>query len=277
MGIKLAAILFVVGVLLVVTAPAKADHLTYLPLVPNTPLMREVATTQGYTFCFNDRANAYPGFVAQVREVTQAYTRLAGIKAREVGYDSSCQVRHEMLDSHPCSGCAAWILYANSPVSIQYKASVGYVSWQTTIGHELGHGLLGLHEQYRDSSGGIGCTGKTTTVMDCGSGVRYPTSRDVSLGCALYLTAWCGTDATQTCDRGTGDPRWDSCIGRWVFADGWSVEPVSGDWYTPAGAREWSRCNADSLRWNYTLTAWVPPFSGFYLPSRGFWTFAGAC
>jgi len=62
-----------------------------------------------------------------------------------------------------------------------------------------------------------------------------------------------------------------------VFADGWSFDPVTGDWYNPQNAREWSACNGDRLRWNYTVQAWMPPSSAFYLPIRGYWSSAGPC
>lgn len=276
MARKIAAVLFLLGVLLIITAPtAKADHNVYLPLTPNTPIMQTVKATQEYTWCVNARGLQYPGFVGQVREVADAYTVRTGIRHREVAYGAACQVRHDMLDNHPCSGCAAWVYYANNPVTIEYKTSAGYVLWQTTIGHELGHALLGLHEQYRDSGGVIQCTGRTDTVMDCGSGVRYPTALDVDRGCALYQTAWCGRDGTLQC-TGQGDPYWNPCTSRWVFADGQEYEPRTGIWYLK-GKPEWTACNADGLRWNLQLLFWAPPGSSFFAPSRGYWSTAGAC
>lgn len=62
-----------------------------------------------------------------------------------------------------------------------------------------------------------------------------------------------------------------------VFPDGWGYEAKSGDWYNPQGQKEWSACNTDSLRWNYTVNAWFPPGAAFYLPSRGYWALAGQC
>lgn len=64
---------------------------------------------------------------------------------------------------------------------------------------------------------------------------------------------------------------------RVYFPDGWSYEGATGDWWNPQGLREWSACNGDRLRWNYQISAWIPPGSAFYLPSRGYWALAGAC
>jgi hypothetical protein len=262
--------------LLLLSRTAEGDHNVYLPLVPGTPLMQQVIKAQEYTWCVDARAAAYPNFVSQLRDVADEYTKRTGIKHRQVALDSSCQVQHLMPDNHGCSGCAAWIFYANWPVKIEYKYTLGFTDWRTTQGHELGHGLLGLHEMYRDSGGGIGCTGRQDTVMDCGSGVRYPTSLDVSRGCAIINTLWCGKDATIVCG-GSGEPYWDACTQRWFFADGWSYEPATRDWWNPQGQREWTACNADNLRWNYLIQAWFPPPSAFFLPSRGYWASAGPC
>lgn len=267
--------------------PVSADHNVYLPLAGQTPLVKRIAQTQEYTWCINGRGMAYPGFYAQVKDSTDSFTRIWGIRNREVPYSSDCNLRHDMLDSHSCNGCAAWVHYANNPVVVEYKAAVGYVDWRTTISHELGHALGNLGEMYVDR-GSIGCDSSYQgminrlgfeTVMSCGTGVKYPAIVDTQRACAILNVSWCGTDATQTCDRGSGDPRWDTCISpaRWVFADGWSFDPVTGDWYNPQNAREWSACNGDRLRWNYTVQAWMPPSSAFYLPIRGYWSSAGPC
>lgn len=173
---------------------ASADHNIYLPIVPNTPLIQQLVRAQEYTFCLDSRSANYPAFATQLRDVNAQYAERVGIRAREVGFsDLGCQVKHTMPDSFGCgSGAAACIHYANWPVIIEYNYRLGYVDWRTAHGHELGHGLLGLHEQYSDSAGGIGCTGKQWTVMDCGSGVRYPQDWDVNNGCGIIRTSWCG-------------------------------------------------------------------------------------
>lgn len=260
--------------------PAQADHIVYLPLVPNTPLMRQIIATQEYTWCVGSRASAYPGFVSQLRDVTDHYTRLTGIRSRQVGFDdASCQVKHTMPDSFSCgAGAAACIYYANWPVTIEYKYTLGFVDWRSAMGHELGHGLLGLHEMYKNSGGGIQCTQRTDTVMDCGSGVRYPQPLDVQRGCAIILSAWCGTDGMAVC---TTDG-WNPCTQRWHFSDGWSYDPATGVWWNPSGTPEWTPCNADRLRFNLYyrtkgIELWFVPGSSMYDVQRGYWVSAGAC
>jgi hypothetical protein len=92
----------------------------------------------------------------------------------------------------------------------------------------------------------------------------------------MINTVWCGTDGFVICG-GQGNPYWDACTQRWYFADGWSYEPATRDWWNPQGQREWSACNADNLRWNYIFHAWFPPPSAFFDPIRGFWASAGPC
>lgn len=67
---------------------------------------------------------------------------------------------------------------------------------------------------------------------------------------------------------------------RFVFADGWSYDPANGDWYNPAGEKEWSACNQDRLRWNYIVNRWFPETAtgGFDpAPHRNYWSLAGPC
>jgi hypothetical protein len=219
---------------------AEADHNTFLPLVPNTPIMRQITQAQEYTWCADARASSYPNFLTQLRDVNNQYTERVGIRHREVSFsDSGCQLRHTMPDNHGCSGCAAWVYYANSPVLIEYKWQLGYQDWRSTIGHELGHALLGLHEQYRDSGGSIACTGQQWTVMDCGSGVRYPQPWDVVNGCYLIATSWCGNPPPPPqewcCD--TTYPGWDPTVSRLHVPTAtwyWGVpdfRPVEQLWY----------------------------------------------
>lgn len=257
------------------TAPAEASHNIYLPLVPNTPLMKQVIKTQEYKWCADARTSSYPNFISQLTDVTNEYTKRVGVRAQQVPFsDPSCMVKHTMPESFSCgTGAAACIYYANWPVTVEYKYTLGYTDWRSAQGHELGHGVLGLHEQYHDSGGVIQCTARQDTVMDCGSGVRYPTVLDVERACAIIQTAWCGNDGTAVC-QSTG---WDPCRQRWAFADGQSYDPVTGIWWNPLGQPEWTACNSDGLRWNFTVQAWFPPPSAFYIPSRGFWTSAGAC
>lgn len=275
---KLALAVFVALLLLVMFKPVYASHMIYLPLVPNTPLMQQVIKTETYTWCVDSRAANYPNFVSQLKDVNEMYTKKVGIFWQQVPFpastsDTSCQVRHVMPDGLSCVGWAAQVFYYAWPVTVQYCWTLGYTDWRTAQGHELGHALLGLHEQYNDVSGQIGCTGRQDTVMDCGSGVKYPTALDIQRGCAIIQTPWCGKDPNE----------------RFYFPDGWSYQFSTGIWWNPDNQPEWAPCNADSLRWSLYEDwkadgaidgvggKWVPPGSGWYDPARGYWTSSGQC
>ena len=272
LGFFLAIVLF-----LLAAKTSEAKHYIYLPSVPNTPLMQQVIKNQTYTWCVDSRAANYPNFVTQLKDVNDQYTKTVGINWQQVPFpasssDTSCQVRHVMPDGLSCTGWAAQVFYASWPVTVQYCWTLGYTDWRSAQGHELGHALLGLHEQYDDVTGLV-CTKRTDTVMDCGSGVRYPTALDINRGCAIILKTWCGKDPAD----------------RYYFADGWSYQPSTGWWWNPDNQPEWTACNADGLRWSLYLDTkfdgvlngvgglWYPPGSGFFDPVRGYWAFAGAC
>ncbi len=249
MALRLALVLVVLAILVGVKT-ASGNHNVYLPLVPNTPLMQSEIKTQEVTWCANDRASKYPNFLSQLRDVNAQYTEREGIRFREVPYDSSCQLHHDMPETHGCgSGCAAWVFYTNWPVTIEYKWQLGYTDWRSAQGHEMGHALLGLHEQYNDSSGNIGCTGRQDTVMDCGSGVKYPTSLDIGRGCAIIKTAWCGKPPGEQClgpvDQSWGGT-WNPCDQLWHGPDSypWNYSPSKGEWFDRNGASEWC-CQQD--------------------------------
>jgi hypothetical protein len=216
---------------------ADADHNIYLPAVPTT-LINSIKSTQTVRWCANPAAHNYPNFIAQVEDVQAEYTKRVDIKFEKVQFgnlsSTGCQVQHNMQE-FSCNGCAAHIFYANYPVVVEYKPSLGYSDWRSAIGHELGHGLLGLHERYRDSSGGIGCGGPEVglTVMDCGFPyTRYPTSLDVTRGCVILTPSWCGQaappvypiyDATRNCN----------------FYGYWCYDFDDGIWYDPQNVSEW--------------------------------------
>lgn len=180
---------FVIALFLVLSVGSKtveADHNIYLPLVPNTPIIQEAFSQNRITYCLNARASTYPNFAAQVEDVTDRY-RALGFTMTKVAWGSGCELQHNMADFE-CGGCAAHVFYANWPVVIEYKYTLGYTDWRSAVGHELGHALLGLHERYRDSGGNIGCVGPESgsTVMDCGAPhTRYPQPLDVQRFCAL--------------------------------------------------------------------------------------------
>ena len=147
----------------------------------SSPFVENIIKKQAdYTYCLNPRASAYAGFRSQVAKVTAAHAKSLKVSAREVPYpaspaDKSCTVRHDMPDNHGCTGCAAWIYVSSYPVVIEYKWQLGFVHWDATVGHELGHGECLLDEHYIKATGqskilttGTWMHGRPT-VMDTGT------------------------------------------------------------------------------------------------------------
>jgi hypothetical protein len=235
MGRALIAVLIVLVMLKLCVAVARADHLVYLPGLP-TPLINSIKQTQTVKWCANQAAHNYPNFIAQVEDVQNEYTKRVGIRFERVSYGTlsatGCQVQHNMQE-FSCSGCAAHIFYANWPVVIEYKPSLGYTDWRSAIGHELGHGLLGLHEQYKDSGGIIQCVSRSDTVMSCGAPfVRYPQPLDVTRGCPVIATSWCGQAAPIEY------PIYDAARNCMDYGY-WCYDFDDGIWYDPQNVSEW--------------------------------------
>lgn len=241
---------------------AEAHHNDLLPLVPNTAMIRNLQADGEQAWCVDQRAATYPSFVAQINDVNDEYERRVGIRHRQVPFASAeCEIRHTMPDAISCNGCAANISYANWPVTVRYKWQLGYRDWRTTVGHELGHGLLGLHEQYIDL-GSIQCdASRTDTVMSCGTGVRYPQQRDVSVSCSaidpnkeIFSGALgCAPPPPPSC---FGPPNafghmWNSCEGLWYASDGNRFHPPTGAW-------EWGDCAAWGGCYNNWNRSWIP-------------------
>ena len=153
--------------------------------------------------------------------------------------------------------------------------------------HEVLHAVAVWNEQY--------CTGTETTGI-CRGLARFspaPGWRDfMNTGElsrhgfeAIEVERWINTmyllAIIPTCGRGDTDPSWggvwDSCVGRWFAPNGFSVEPGSWTWWNPQGQPEWTAGNADRLRWNIQIGAWFPCDDGFFLPARGYWSFAPGC
>lgn len=228
---------------------SQAHHNKILPLVPRTAMIQNLIADQEQVWCVDSRAENYPGFVAQIEEVNNEYHTRVGIAHRQVAFGSSeCEIKHTMPNSTFCNGCAANISYANWPVIVRYKWQLSYVLWQTTIGHELGHGLLGLHEQYIDL-GSIQCDrSRTDTVMSCGTGVRYPQVRDADVACeaidpngeVFRGTLGCTPPVEFPWGPCTTWHCWNAEIGRWIAPDGaifdhlddneWDIHPNKSRW-----------------------------------------------
>ncbi len=221
----------------------------WLPLVPNTPLMQSIIQNGSYTWCVNDTAGAYPNFLGQLRDVNDQYTARVGIRNSQVAWgtvaQTGCMIQHNAVPGLQCGGCAAHVFYANWPVVVEYKIDLAYFDWRSAQGHESGHAILGLHEQYDDVS--FTCLDRPWTVMSCGfSQVKYPQAFDITNGCAVLdpnhlQFVGCGLQPPPC-----GDPCWSDGPGgfRWRFSDGRSYAPNSGcgEWYSARNTLEWSIC-----------------------------------
>lgn len=114
-------------------------------LALSSPFVTQVVKARGeVTWCVDQRGSNYPGFVAQVERVTALYASDLGLTYRQVPMpvsraDLSCVVRHEMPETHACSGCAAWVYTQSYPILIEYNWRVGYIHFESTIGHESWH------------------------------------------------------------------------------------------------------------------------------------------
>jgi hypothetical protein len=151
------------------------------------------------TFCFDARSTAYSGFVSQMTGVMQRWGSELKHAVRQVPMpasraDLSCVVRWEMPEVHPCSGCGAHIYTQNLPILIESNWRAGFARFDSTGGHEYGHGACLLDEHY-DKAGfrsyiltfGSWIHG-APTVMDAGTpylpeyaplGIWYPTEYDL--------------------------------------------------------------------------------------------------
>lgn len=161
-----------------------------LPGVPNTPAIQQMFKVGELVHCFNDRASNYPGFRAQTDETLAAAQARIGLRYRLLpgtfaditsARNAGCNVWHNGREDNFCSGCAANVLYANAPVTVNYKLSLGYVHWVSTIGHEHGH-IVGMHEGYDDVNflshintyGRWASPWESETVMDFGTHTVSP-------------------------------------------------------------------------------------------------------
>lgn len=254
------AILAVLIILLVGSVNAAEGHHTgqpcftdgprkCLPLLPS-PFMNDLAAREEILWCLNDRALAYPNFQAQVQLTQNVISEKLGVPNRRVDYGtpatSGCWIKHDMVLNHGCSGCGAWVHYLNRPILIEYNEPLSYFDWKTTIGHELGHAILGIHEQYDDdrflshirtygywATNGVSRSNPgDPTVLDFGtqglpgfpSGVWEFQDWDVQTGCGVL---------DRNAQRLTG------C--------GFVVDPEN----------EWGECADYGACWNNWLRLWV--------------------
>lgn len=248
------------------------------------------------TYCFNPRAAAYPGFITQVGKVLQRHADELGFTIRQVAYpasqtDMSCVLRNDMPEVHGCPACGAWVYVSLLPMIIEYNWRAGYTQWESTAGHELGHGECLLDEHY-DKAGfrsfiltfGYWQAG-FPTVMDIGTwqlaeyaplGIWWLTDYDLAR-CSETLHRDVTTKAPPpTC--GLGDPdehgnRWNSCDQTWLLTNGGHFKPNAGcgQWYTPGGQLEWDGCDTwgGGARYNAISALWLAHDGGVWNPANG--------
>lgn len=159
------------------------------------------------------------------------------------------------------------------------------VSRLSILLHEIiGHAIGSWNEQYATcgSSCGFAASPGWRDFMNTGPDSRHGIE-------AIELERWERTmyplaqvpPPPPPCGLGPVDHSWggvwNSCIGRWIAPNGFSVEPGTWTWFNPQGQPEWTPANADRLRWNIQLGAWFSCDHGFFIPSRGYWSHAPSC
>lgn len=243
-----------------------------LPYADNSYAVNLIKTTGELTYCYNSRAANYPNFKQDVERVHAHETSVTGVGWREIpgvyqtdtaARDAGCQVWNSMPDVHGCPECGAWVHYLNSPVVVEYNWIHGYLTFDTTIGHEEGH-IFGLHEGYRDDvflshKGTLGIwyrkldgskPGTTTdspSVMDFGTGVWQWTTADVKFICQNIdrfgerLVACGATPPPPTCIGERVDyGYYDTCRNVWYNeSNGFTYNPTEGFWRDANGNPEW--------------------------------------
>lgn len=291
---RLALALVIVGILLIVTAPAEA-----VPPRPEQP--RPDLFSCGTFTC--DRYNPVTIKAKQTRTV--AYRVVvepgctAGIIPQELARMNAHVIDSVRLnlarnDAAPdftvhincgseqirlCGSVNTYCLNRGYPyvadVDISDVLSTYFPESRLSILlHEiLGHAVGSWNEQY--ATCGASCNFAASQgwrdFMNTGPDSRHGIE-------AIEFERWERTMFPVVADcGGAGDPYWDACVSRWRFSNGWSWEPSTGVWWNPQDKPEFTACNQDRLRWNIQVAVWVPERQGFFDPQRGFWSFAGAC
>ena len=193
--------------LLLISGPAQANHgvaqcggfgMKSCISASASPLIKNAVRHGVVTYCFNLRASSYPQFRQQIGNVMRDEGAKLGFIPVEVPYSTQgagCNVQHDMPETHGCGGCAAWVYTHNWPVKVEYQWQLGYVRWDSTGGHEMGHATCLLDEHYDKANFrswiltyGYWREG-VPTVMDVGTpylaeysplGIWYLTDYDVS-------------------------------------------------------------------------------------------------
>src|SRR3990167_5430657 len=236
-----ALMLFVLGLWMIITSPAQADHIQP-PVLPGlcgldvsicpTPVILKAKERRIVTYRLDEGTAIYPGFRQQARRVADAWAEAIKVEARELTEGTpdiwlTFPADAEFL--RICGdGAAGCIQYWADPVMVYFRRALLYNSetgWLTPLSHEgiTGGHALGLHERYDDRN--FRCIPNPTppTVMSCGSGIWIPQAFDVEWVCYVLATSWCGQPVSpapyQDC---TTYPNWEgtvSCF--WPEYDAW--------------------------------------------------------
>lgn len=248
------------------------------------------------TFCYDARASGYPGFVQQTTKVLQGYADFLGFTIRQVPMpakqtDMGCVLRNEMPAVHGCPKCGAWVYVSLLPMIIEFNWQAGYTQWESTDGHELGHGLC-LEDEHYDKPGfrsfiltfGYWIKGYPT-VMDIGTwqlreysplGIWLPTLYDLARCSETLGRNVVPPPPPPACGLGSPDEfgnRWDSCGQWWLLTDGGHFRPNAGcgQFFRPDGKLEWDGCDSwgGGARFNQIAQLWFARDGGIFNVANG--------
>ena len=275
-----------------------------LPYASNSYAVNLIKTTGELTYCYDSRAANYPNFKRDVERVHAHETSVTGVGWREIpgvyqtdtaARAAGCQVWNSMPDTHGCPTCGAWVHYLNAPVIVEYNYIHGYVTFDTTIGHEEGH-IFGLHEGYLDDTfqshrntrgtwyrradgSKPGTATDSPTVMDFGTGEWRWSAADVKFICQNIdgkgeRLAACGYQAPPPpppCVPTVGTPCWNGEA--WLFHDGGAFIPNGGCgiWLDAQRRHTWGDCDYSwGARWHGILRVWAGT-GLFFHPDSNTW------
>lgn len=232
-------------------------------ILASSPYVNQYVKTQGEVrWCVDQRGVNYPGFVAQVSTVMASFAadlKMSG--SSQVAYsDPSCNIKHSMRDDHPCSGCGGWIYVSSNPLLIEYNAKQGFVRWDSTIGHEAGHGFCLIDEHYDKVN-------FRSWILIYGYWQHgYPTVMDggtFALSAYAPLGIWYLTDYDLD--------RCEESIGRSLTEPPCEPGPYDADWGNGVYAR-WNPC-VEPMRWQGTNGYEYPPeWGGAWMDNGIIWS-----
>ena len=167
--------------------PALADHNDFLPALPTAVI--KTIQERGYgIYALDSRSDNYPSFSRTLEEVYANQCAETSICYRRALSGEAPDVIHTMPESWVAGmGIAGLAWYTSRPAIIEYNWRLGYASWRTTQGHEVGH-IDGQHERYYDRNGQLLCiTPIPPSRMSCGTGIWYVTPYDRDILWNIYV------------------------------------------------------------------------------------------